>query len=201
MARRYDHSREELREMILNETQRQVAAVGVQKISVRKIAKEIGYSVGTIYNFFADLDDLIMQLNGTTLNALKTALTKSIVNGSVEEKLLQLADIYIDFTRDNINLWNCVFEHRLLPGREQPDWYQEKVEHLLRLIEEVISPLYSNADKSTCHQSAWVLWCSFHGICSLSNMEQDDNAAKTAARNLSYLLISNYLSGIRKERS
>lgn len=198
MARRYDHSRDELRQMILAETANQITLVGVQKISARKIAKEIGYTVGTLYNFFKDLDDLVMQLNGVTLDRLHTYLDGIDITGTVEEQLTELADAYIIFTRDNMNLWNSVFEYRLVPGKEQPDWYQEKIELLLRLIEKVISPLFKDRDPVECHQSAWVLWCSFHGICTLSNAEKDDTIAKEQARKLSRMLIDNYLSGVQR---
>jgi len=197
VARRYDHSRDELREMFLVEATNQINLVGVQKISARKVAKEIGYTVGTLYNFFSDLDDLITHVNGGTLDRLHTQLNALDVTGSVEEQLINLADSYITFTRKNLNLWNSVFEHRLVPGREQPGWYQEKIELLLLLIEKVIFPLFDNTKASDCHQSAWVLWCSFHGICTLSNAEKDDAVATKHARELSQLLIRNYLAGLK----
>ncbi|WP_159104277.1 TetR/AcrR family transcriptional regulator [Sneathiella glossodoripedis] len=183
--------------MILDETANQIKLVGVQKISARKIAKEIGYTIGTLYNFFRDLDDLIMQLNGITLDRLHTHLNNVELNGTVEEQLTELADAYIAFTRNNLNLWNSVFEYRLVPGKEQPDWYQEKIELLLRLIEQVISPLFTHLDPKECHQSAWVLWCSFHGICTLSNAEKNNEIAMEQARTLSRMLIENYLSGLK----
>jgi AcrR family transcriptional regulator len=201
MARRYDHSREELHKMILDETARQIAESGVRSVSARKIAREIGYSVGTLYNFFVDFDDLIMHVNAQTMNALQVTLKDVDVSSAStpEEQLQQLADMYISFTRSNFHLWNCVFEYRLLKGKERPSWYHEKIERLLHLIQNIIDPLYGTDGKSKVLASAWLLWCSFHGICTLANMEHNDDAAIESARKLTGDLIINYLRGIRNQ--
>lgn len=47
---------------ILNATDTLMARDGVQKLSTHKIAKEAGVSVGTIYLYFKDKDDLLNQL-------------------------------------------------------------------------------------------------------------------------------------------
>ncbi|MBE7637618.1 TetR family transcriptional regulator [Sneathiella sp. P13V-1] len=200
MARRYDHSREELRQMILDKTQAHIAEFGVQNLSLRKVAKEIGYSVGTIYNFFKDLDDLVMQMNGVTLDRLRDHLKSTKITGTSEAKLIQLARAYVDFTRSNMNLWNSVFEHHLLPGEEQPDWYQTKIQNLLAIIQEVITPYFDDQEADMLRKSTWLLWSSFHGICTFTNLQKDDKVAKAEAYDLSELLISNYLSGISSEK-
>lgn len=46
-------------------------AVGsLRGITARRIATNIGYSPGTLYNVFVNLEDLIVQLNIDTLNEL-----------------------------------------------------------------------------------------------------------------------------------
>jgi len=43
MARRSDHSRDELRQMVINTGHRQIAQVGFANFSARQLAKHIGY--------------------------------------------------------------------------------------------------------------------------------------------------------------
>ena len=66
MGRRSDHSREELEALIVAEGHRLLAETGYARFSAREVAKRIGYSIGTIYNVFADLDRLMMAINGRT---------------------------------------------------------------------------------------------------------------------------------------
>lgn len=201
MARRYDHSREELYEMILTEARRQVMEGGLRSMSARKIAKEIGYSVGTIYNVFLNFDDLILHLNSNTLDLLRENLSISSEDLQPADQLRELAGGYIKFTRTNENLWNCLFDNRLQLNDGLPDWYSAKIDLLLEMIEQAIAPLFATDDKFARHQSAWVLWCSFHGICSLANFERTDDAAAAYATSLTDQLIENYLAGLKNRQS
>ena len=70
MARRSDHSREELYVMALAAAREIAEKDGLRGLKARRISREIGYTVGTLYNVFSNLDDLIIHLNGTTLDAL-----------------------------------------------------------------------------------------------------------------------------------
>lgn len=197
MARRYDHSREELAEMAVKATRRIVAHQGVRALSTRKVAKEIGYSVGTIYNLYDNLDDLIVHMNASVLDDLKQALLAVPQDDDVAERLKNMAAAYIGFTRTNLNLWNSLFDHRLPPGEDVPDWYRVKVEDLIRLIEHAIAPEFSTVHAVERQQSAWVLWSSLHGICSLANTEKLDIVATDNVWQLAEQLIVTYMAGIR----
>ncbi len=70
MARRKDHTREELHGMALAEAWRIAEAEGLRGLTARRVAREIGYTVGTLYNVFTDLDDLVVQLIGRIFDAL-----------------------------------------------------------------------------------------------------------------------------------
>jgi AcrR family transcriptional regulator len=66
MARRSDHSREALEELILSHAHALMAETGLQRFSAREVAKRIGYSVGTLYNVFGSLDRLLLAVNSRT---------------------------------------------------------------------------------------------------------------------------------------
>ncbi len=197
MARRYDHSREELHEMAMSATQEMVAAEGIRAITTRRLAKEMGYSVGTIYNLFSNLDDLIVHLNGTTLDSLYEVLSAVERDGDPEGSIRKMAETYITFTQENFNLWNSLFEHRLPAGEELPDWYNAKIGRLLLLVEETLSPIFAKGQEEECQKAARVLWSSLHGICSLASSEKLDIVATESALELTDSLITNYLAGLR----
>ena len=70
MARRSDHSPQELRAMIIDAAERLVAQGGTAAANAREIAAAIGYTPGTIYNHFANLDDLIRHVTARTVDAI-----------------------------------------------------------------------------------------------------------------------------------
>ena len=75
MARRSDHTREELRRMALDAARAIIESDGLRALSTRRLAKAIGYTPGTLYQLFEDLDDLIIEVNVETLDALHAALS------------------------------------------------------------------------------------------------------------------------------
>ena len=77
--------------MILTTAQTIVETHGLEALTARNIAKEIGYSVGTLYNLFANLDDIIIHLNGRTLDRLYAALADARRKGSPEADLKALS--------------------------------------------------------------------------------------------------------------
>ena len=197
MGRRSDHSRDQLFDMALDAAEKIVENEGINALTARRVSKEIGYSVGTIYNLYDNLDDLIVHMNASVLDDLKQALLAVPQDNDVAERLKNMAAAYIGFTRTNLNLWNSLFDHRLPPGEDVPDWYRVKVEDLIRLIEHAIAPEFSSAHAVERQQSAWVLWSSLHGICSLANTEKLDIVATDNVWQLAEQLIVTYMAGIR----
>ena len=117
MGRRSDHSREELFEMALSAAREIAEELGLDGLTIRRIAGRIGYSHGTLYNLFDDLDDLIIHLNGRTMDSLYEALASAPEANDPEACMLALAQGYITFTRENVKLWTLLFTHHRSDAR------------------------------------------------------------------------------------
>ena len=70
MARRSDHSREELEELFLASARRFAESEGLSGIAARRVARDVDYTAGTTNNVFGNLDGLIMRLRADTLDEL-----------------------------------------------------------------------------------------------------------------------------------
>ena len=193
MARRSDHSREELHELALEAAKRIAEKRGLRGLSSRGIAREIGYTIGTIYNLFDDFDDIIVHLNARTLDSLCDALVKVRLGKGPELDLIAIAKAYAGFTNQNALLWGVLFEHRLPEGKDLPDWYYERVYRLYGLIETVLEPLFGARQNRKKRHTARVLWGSLHGIMSLSRQDKigGENSAKLAET-----MITNFVRGL-----
>ena len=168
MGRRADHTPEQLRELVLDAARKIVAAEGERALTTRRIAQDIGYTSGTLYNVFKDRDDLILALNGLTLDELFAAIRGTPRGGGdVEKRLRALARAYIAFVRAQPQLWSLIFEHR--GATPEPDWYPPKVARVFGVMEETLTPLYGEAAKRDCAQAARMLWASLHGMCVLES--------------------------------
>jgi len=195
MGRRSDHTREELYEMALRAARAIAHGSGLKGLTIRGIANQIGYTHGTLYNLFDDLDDLILHLNGQTLDALYESLAVVPIAGDAESDLLALASSYFEFTRGNANLWNLLFEHHLPGYQPLPDWHHEKIAQLLGLVDRCLEPLFGPDRDAEKRHAARVIWTSLHGMASLETQRKliPGDTIESMARSL----VENYLGGLQ----
>jgi AcrR family transcriptional regulator len=164
MARRSDHSREQLEEMILAEAHALMAETGIQRFSAREVAKRIGYSVGTLYNVFGSLDRLLLAVNSRTFHlwaAEIAAKLKETHAGS--DRIALLVRSYFDFATRNPNLWTAIYEHRLPPGETIPDHYHRQRGELTSILEAEIGRVLPPAAADRARPLARSLLATVHG--------------------------------------
>ncbi len=198
MARRNEHSREEIREMALHAAEAILAEEGYKGLTARKLAAAIGYTVGTLYLVFENLDDLVLQVNGRTLDALHAWLSER--RGGAREPraaLLALADAYIDYAETRTPRWNLLFEYVADKGNALPDWYLARLGRVFGLVEEALEPLAGGASRLEIQQAARVLWASVHGICLIRIRQRMDLAGGQSTSAMAHMLIDNFLRGFR----
>ena len=114
-------------------------------LRMRDLAKESGCSVGTIYNVFENLDEIILRLNLKCLDKMYFSLHKNMEVGienqeSLREVLARLGKAYIAFGAEHPLLWKSLFV--ILAIEPFPDWYVEKVEGGTKVIEKTIHKVY-----------------------------------------------------------
>lgn len=146
-----------------------VASEGLSALQARRLAKDVGCSVGTIYNIFGDLDGLIIEVNTLTLADLGKRLNATVAEtaaAATPERLEALAHTYMAFALGNPKAWKAIFEHRLAEDRDVPAHYRADQAQLLALIEHIITP--SIADGAKRRTAARALFSAVHGIISLS---------------------------------
>ena len=86
---------------------------GMDKLTVRNIAKRAGYSYATIYNYFNNFDELLWAVGVEVLHNLSDTLEKHYKNEKEKLKGVQLLNSvyrkYIDFFLENENLYHFIF--------------------------------------------------------------------------------------------
>lgn len=196
MARRSKHSREEIKEMALRAAEEIVDREGYSGLSTRKVAKAIGYAVGTLYLVFKNLDDLILHINGRTLDLLFEDLERAVAPcPDAQPGMLALGHAYIDFASAHTLRWSLLYEHKLQEGQEVPRWFQDKITRIFHLLEQTLTPLAGRHWQDEIELAARALWSGVHGICVLSFTNALDLAGARSMHALSDSLIRNYLTG------
>jgi AcrR family transcriptional regulator len=200
MGRRSEHTHEELRSMAILTGNQMMAEGGFAAFSARKLARRIGYTVGTIYNVFGTHECLIASINGHTLDELAQCVQQRLAAGAEGLAQLQaLATTYLDFACTHHQRWSALFEAPRGSKADVPDWYLAKREALLQLLEAPLRPLVSNPGAAKL--AASTLWASIHGICILGTSGRLASSSSYALQEMMDDLILNYLRGLAYAKS
>lgn len=162
MARRKDHTSQELRDLLLTAAQQIIIKDGVSTLTARALAAKVGYAAGTIYNIFPDMEAVVLAVHGQTLGGLQRKLEEQVARVPVGvQRIHALAHAYCRYAADNPQLWLAVFAS---PRRGVlPRWYQRQLQALFRFIERHLRQCLGQGVAES-RRTARLLWACLHGI-------------------------------------
>lgn len=196
MGRRNQHTREELRAIALQAAECLVAENGLADLSTRKVVARIGYTVGSLYMVFRNLDDLIVQMNERTLERLHAALAMAIADQPPPPVAVRaLAQAYITFALTETNRWLAIYQHRLPADQPAPDSLTEKVAQTFDLVQGQLALLCPRRSPADIALATRALWSGVHGICILSLDQTLEMAGGRSIQEVAKSLIDHYLAG------
>jgi len=161
--------REKLREALIVAAERNIAVGGLAGLKTRELAREIGCANGAVYNLVADMDELILRVGSRTLERLDVSLTEaeSKEPASAVETLVRIAIAYCDFAAENLQLWRALFEHRMAPGKDLPEWAISEQMDMFRHIYRPLAALYPKRSAEQLSVTARSMFSAVHGMVAL----------------------------------
>jgi len=137
-----------------------------------------GCSVGTIYNVFEHLDELILCVGSRTLAMLDGALagvqstSRCRSAEAAVDDLVRLALAYLEFAAAHIVRWRALFEHRMSEARPLPEWYVQQQHALFAQVERPVLTLLPELDTDARRILARTLFSAVHGVVALGLEEK-----------------------------
>lgn len=202
MARRSDHTHEELADLVIETTGELVDAHGAAGVTARLIARRIGYTPGTLYTHFANLEDILLHVNARSLEQLRrvceaaTSDTRQPVAA-----LLEMGYAYLAFAESHPHRFELLFKQQLPPGERVPAHLQQNIDALFALVEKELVRLAPDVDARTLELGVRALWSGVHGVVSLSIADQLFTRHWRADRPLVTMLITQFVASWPPPRS
>jgi len=191
-------SRPELAKTVLEEARRIVTERGLPGFNARDLAAASGCSVGTLYNLYPNLESVLLQVNGETLDALLHGLRTATCGTTPEERLLSQARAYVAFARDNRRLYDALLDRRSTAlGGPPPDWFLEKVAAIRRVMEESLAPLLPAEEAEALECAATNVWASLNGLCEAIVTGNIQSVTRVDADRLLVALVETLVTGLR----
>ena len=201
MGRRNEHSREELRELALRAAADIVSESGAPALSMREVARRIGYTVGALYIVFENLDDLIVGLNEQTVIELRESLER--IRGRANQpaqNLRLLVAAYLGFALLHTARWRLVFEHRLPEGQKAPPTYAGHTAAIFSLVGRHLRDAGIARDDEAARELATALWSGAHGICMLAVTGKLQVVTQASVQRLLDVLLDRFLIDVTPTR-
>jgi AcrR family transcriptional regulator len=201
MGRRNEHSREELKELALRAAGDIVADQGAAALSMREVARRIGYTVGALYLVFENLDDLIVNLNERTVMELRESLERIRGRaGQPAQNLRLLVAAYFGFALLHTARWRLVFEHRLPEGQKAPPTYAGHTAAIFALVKRRLMEIDRHLDDASAAELATTLWSAAHGICMLAVTGKLQLATHSSVQKLLDVLLDRFVGAAAAPR-
>ena len=126
------------RKLILYAARELFAKKDFRSVTVREIAKTAGVSIGTIYNYYANLTDLFLDVFLKSAEEIEQILNKE--NLSPAPSLSKFCELYISYLNDNMTFYQMM-SHFMIGGRLSEaaiGRLNPVMRRLIDLIEEVL---------------------------------------------------------------
>lgn len=169
MAGRREEKREDLKARLIQAARNRIAREGLSNLRARDVTQDAGCALGGLYTAFADLSELVIHVNSTTLKALEESLSLAEVRDRTPtDRLRNLAQGYLKFAAANRNLWKALFEHYPPEGSATPDWHLQEHLFLMSVIAEPLAELQPDMPVEDRAIRARTLFGAVHGVISIS---------------------------------
>jgi AcrR family transcriptional regulator len=106
---RKDEQKAELREIILSTARELVLQEGFAALSIRKLAEEISYTPGTIYLYFKDRDELVLEICVQGFAELSEELKSATDVADPLKRLVALLRAYAEFAVNSPETYRLSF--------------------------------------------------------------------------------------------
>ena len=172
--------RQHLRTLIIDAARELFVSRGVDAVTMREIAKRIGYSATSIYLHFADKEALLRAICDTDFLALATSLKNVRLIVNPVDCLHALGQSYAAFALTHPNHYRLMFMTERAPcdpqlsslqrnSVEQDAYYQLKT-----VVNDMHAAAYFRADLKDADLIAQTIWAGVHGVCSLQISMSED---------------------------
>lgn len=199
MARRSEHSQEEIKNMVLEASEEIIQDEGFSALKVRRIAADIGYTVGSIYMVFSNMNDLNMHIKARTWQNLAESLKAQVQQPVLANSINEYALNYLDFSVNNEGLWRMLFEHQLPVGEPIPSWYLRERYSVIEFFYQLLKQLNPSRSDEQIRQVAQTLIEGVQGICMQLIIQRHSKENIQVARENVKLLVDCFMRGWDKE--
>ena len=171
VSERKAKEKEELKALILRAAKKLFVEKGIEQTTIRNIASEIQYSVGTVYVYFKDKNDILHELHMQGFKQLGGEMKVLFNVSDPMERLKALGRVYLQFALENPDMYDLMFTLKapmdFLDSVHKEEWNEGKgtFDVLKATVHQCIEKGHFAGHQ--LEPLAFVIWSTVHGMASL----------------------------------
>jgi len=169
IASRKQKEKEEMRSLILDAARKIFLEKGYDSTSMRNIAEEIDYSVGTIYLYFKEKDEIFHALHEEGFRRMLTMMQPLQHVDDPFERLKAMGRIYMEFAKNNKDFYDLMFIINAAISHEKDPEKWEMGDKTLNYLKEVLADCMKlgRFKGKNVEDLSFTIWSCMHGMCAL----------------------------------
>ena len=179
-----------------------IVTEGLEQVTARRLARDAGCAVGTLYNLFDDLNAVLLEVLAGFMDEIDLVVKRALQDTtchSPEERILHLSAVYTDFVIANAPLWQALFQ-RVRPSlRPFPDWYREREARLFAQLAKELEDLVEQPSGMDLFGTAEALWAAVHGMVALAASQDGAAIKESNARRHISTIVAAVIRGLRTD--
>lgn len=170
-AERKAREKEALKSLILKGAKKLFLERGIEQTTIRNIADEIDYSVGTVYVYFKDKNAILHDLHSIGFQELGGYFTELFAIEDPMERLRKMGFTYIKFAMENSEMYDLMFNVKapmeFIDSSEKGGWNEgaDTFGALKTTVEDCMNKGHFEGHLS--EPLSFMIWSLVHGMCCL----------------------------------
>lgn len=171
VADRKAREKEALKALILKGAKKLFLEKGIEQTTIRNIADEIDYSVGTVYVYFKDKNAILHDLHSIGFQELGGYFKDLFSIEDPMERLRKMGFVYIKFALENQEMYDLMFNVKapmeFLENSNNENWNEGAAtfDRVKQTIQECIDKGHFKGHNM--EPLSFMVWSLVHGMCCL----------------------------------
>ncbi|MEO8533533.1 MAG: TetR/AcrR family transcriptional regulator [Flavobacterium sp.] len=194
--------KEALKALILKGAKKLFVEKGIDQTTIRNIADEIDYSVGTVYVYFKDKNAILHDLHSIGFQELGGKFKELFAIDNPMERLKKFGYAYIKFSVENSEMYDLMFNLKapmeFIENSEHEDWNEgmKTFNALKTTVEECIEKGHFKGHNA--EPLSFMVWSLVHGMCCLEIRQRTKGVKFTNPDTILFDGYNEYLKMIEK---
>ena len=163
-----------LKEALIEQGIELIHEEGIEKFSLRKVAKKVGVSATACYNHFGNIDELLRGMYSYVIDKFAIVLKQAVEDNSCHYVTISMGVAYVEFFAKYPHYFNFLFDSEYLNiqiKETEITWNNAFTPFEIFVNGAKKGMRELNIDEEELRDDLLVMWATVHGLAAMANMK------------------------------